>query len=478
MPDLEYIFNPRSIAVVGVSENPLNYTRIAFLEPLREFGYQGEIYPINPKVSEISGLKAYASILDVPGPVDHVICGIRASLTPQLMRECAVKGVKSIHLFTSGFSETGEEEGINLEREITNIAREGGVRIIGPNCMGIYCPSSGISFDSSFPKEGGNVAFLSQSGGNSIELVQLGAVRGIRFSKVISFGNASDLNECDFMEYLAHDPQTEIIIIYIEGTKDGKRLVSALKEAARTKPIIVLKGGLGDAGSKAVVSHTGALAGDNAIWGSLFDQLGIIQVQDLEELVDMVLPFQYLKPPQGRRGGIIGTGGGFGVLATDNCESEGLFVPSLPDEVRKKLREIIPEEVDPGTSVRNPIDLSGSGWNPEIFSQTLRTMTDYEGVDFLFIFTTVAFGLYRGTNVMIDMQIDTLIESKKSIDKPLVIVVRSSGDPEVAPLVSNVQERCLEAGIPVYPSTIRAARAMNKFIWYYEKRRGGFRDTF
>jgi len=478
MPDLEYIFNPKSIAVVGASEGPLNFAKMAFLDPLKEFGYRGEIYPINPKASEVSDLKAYASVLDVPGPVDHVVCGIRASLTPQLMRECAAKGVKSIHFFTSGFSETGEEKGINLEREITDIAREGGVRIIGPNCMGIYCPSSGISFDISFPKESGNVAFLSQSGGNSIELVQLGAVRGIRFSKVISFGNASDLNECDFMEYLAHDPQTEIIVIYIEGTKDGKRLVSALKEAARTKPIIVLKGGLGDAGSKAVVSHTGALAGDNAIWGSLFDQLGIIQVQDLEELVDMVLPFQYLKPPQGRRGGIIGTGGGFGVLATDNCESEGLFVPSLPDEVRKKLREIIPEEVDPGTSVRNPIDLSGSGWNPEIFSQTLRTMTDYEGVDFLFIFTTVAFGLYRGTNVMIDMQIDTLIKSKVHIDKPLVIVVRSSGDPEVAPLVSNVQERCLEAGIPVYPSTIRAARAMNKFIWYYEKRRGGFRDTF
>ncbi|BDC35877.1 MAG: hypothetical protein EF806_04080 [Candidatus Methanoliparum thermophilum] len=469
MQNIEYIFNPRSIAVVGVSES--NFAKLAFLDPLIEFKYKGEIYPINPKVKEISGLKAYASILDVPGPVDHVICCIKASLTPQLMRECVIKGVKSIHLFTSGFSETGEEKGIRLEREIVDIAREGGVRIIGPNCMGIYCPRSGISFDNSFPKEEGDVAFLSQSGGNSVELVQLGSVRDLRFSKVISFGNASDLNECDFIEYLAHDPQTNIILIYLEGTKDGKRLINALKEAAKRKFIIILKGGVSDAGRRAVASHTGALAGDRSIWNAFFDQLGIVQAQDLEELVDMALAFKHLKSPKGKRVGIIGVGGGFGVLATDNCENEGLSVPSLPDKMKKKLREIVPEEVDPGTSVRNPVDLSTSGWNLDIFSRALKTLADYEGIDFLFVYTTVAFGLYRGTNVMVDMLIDTIIEEKKSIDKPLVVVVRSSGDPEVAPFVHDVQERLLKAGIPVYPSTIRAARVMSRFIWSFLKRR-------
>jgi len=166
MPDLEYIFHPGSIAVVGASRDPVRPTNHFYLYPLLEFGYEGKIYPIHPTASEISGLKAYPSIMDVPGPVDHVSCVIRAELTPQLMRECVAKGVKLIQLYTSGFSETGQEDGIRLEKEIAEIARRGNVRVLGPNCMGIYCPGSKIAYQNFFPKESGNVGLLSQSGGN------------------------------------------------------------------------------------------------------------------------------------------------------------------------------------------------------------------------------------------------------------------------------------------------------------------------
>ena len=327
MPDLDYIFHPKSIAVVGASSNPSSFFNHFFLDTLIQFGYEGKIYPINPTISQISGLKAYPSILDVPGPVDYATCGIKASLTPNIMKECAVRGVKVAHFFTSGFSESGEREGIRLERELVKIAHSGNVRVLGPNCMGIYCPGSGISYEPSFSRESGNIGFLSQSGGNSIEGGQIADAKGIRFSKIVSFGNASDLNEADFIEYFADDPQTTIIAGYIEGTKDGKRFARALQKATRIKPVIMIKAGEGKAGTQAVASHTGSLAGNNVVWGSLFDQLGIIQVDDLEELFDLLLVFQHLKPPRGRRAGLIGGGGGRSVLATDSCEREGLDVP-------------------------------------------------------------------------------------------------------------------------------------------------------
>jgi acyl-CoA synthetase (NDP forming) len=440
---------------------------------LIQFGYEGGIYPIHSKANEVSGLKAYPSILDVLGPVDHVICAIRAALTPQLVRECVAKRVRVIHLFTSGFSETGKEERIRLEREIVEIAHQGGVRVIGPNCMGIYCPISGISFDADFPRESGSVGFLSQSGGNSMELVQLGSTRGIRFSKVVSFGNACDLNEADFMEYFAHDPQTKIIVGYLEGTKDGRRFITTLQKAAEAKPVIILKGGVTKGGIKAVASHTGALAGSNAVWGSLLSQLGVMQVYDLEELVNLILLFQHFKPFKGRRVGLIGGGGGGSVLATDDCEREGLTVPSFPSKVKKRLREIIPEEVEPGTSVNNPVDLSGTRLrDPSIFPKSLKIVANYDGVDFILTHVNVALGLYRGTSEMIDKQIGSLIEIKKNVAKPIAAVIRHSGEPKAANYAFSVQKKCLESGIPVFPSFGRAARAISKFIRYCEIKEG------
>lgn len=470
MADLEYIFRPCSIAVVGASPNSSNFATMSFLNPLIQFGYKGKIYPIHPKASEVSGLKAYTSILDVPGPIDYVICAVRASFTPQLMRDCATKGVKTIHLYTSGFSETGEEKGIRLEKEICEIARQAGMRVVGPNCLGIYCPMSGISFSSDFPKESGSIGFLCQSGGNAIEGVELGSARGIRFSKVVSFGNACDINDADFMEYFTRDLQTKIIMSYIEGTKDGRRLISVLQEAVKTKPVIILKGGITVGGTRAVASHTGALAGSNVVWSALFRQLGVMQVYNFEEAIDLLLLFQCLKPFSGRRVGVIGCGGGASVLITDDCEREGLVVPLLPPEIRVRLREIISEEVDPGTTVRNPVDLASSGWDPGIFSRALEALANYNGIDFILTFMDMDVGLFRASREKQDGQIDSLIRTKNIIDKPIVAVMRHSGEPKMVSYAFTLQKRCLDAGIPVFPSFERAAHVVSKFIQYYEKR--------
>jgi acyl-CoA synthetase (NDP forming) len=466
MSDLEFIFHPRSIAVVGASGHG-NITRM-FLGPLIQFGYKGEIYPIHPKASEVLGLKTFPSILDVPGPVDHVTCAIRAALTPQLMRECVAKKVKLVQIFTAGFSESGEEQGTRLEKEIAEIARRGNVRVLGPNCMGIYYPSAGISYEPSFPKESGCVGLLAQSGGNSVNLVMLGVPRGIRFSKVVSFGNACDINEADLMEYFADDPQTKIIIGYIEGTRDGSRFAKALQRATKVKPVIMLKGGVTEAGSKAAASHTGSLAGTNAVWSSLFRQLGVMQVEDMDELIHLVLLFQHLRPLRGRKLGLVGFGGGYSVLITDSCAREGLIVPSFPDEVIRKLREILPAEVDPGTSVRNPVDLSLSGWNPKIFSKTLEAVDEYDGVDF----ALVCIGLHAGAlgtfKQRVIANVDALIKTKKNLRKPVVMVLYDDHVPEVTKFGFDIQEMCRQEDIPVFPSLKQGARAMSQFIRYYE----------
>jgi acyl-CoA synthetase (NDP forming) len=469
VPDLEHIFHPESIAVVGAS--PHNSTTEIFLNPLIQFGYKGKLYPVHPKANEVSGLKAYPSILDVPGPVDHVSCGIKAALTPQLMKECAAKGVKLVQIFTAGFTESGEEPGIRLEKEITEIARRGNVRVLGPNCMGIYCPSSGISFDASFPKESGCVGFLAQSGGNSINVVRPGAVRGIRFSKVVSFGNACDLNESDFMEYFAHDSETRIIIGYIEGTRDGRRFVEALRKAAEVKPVIMFKGGVTEAGTRAAASHTGSLAGTNAVWSSLFRQSGVMQVDDTEELVDLLLPFRHFQPLRGRRVALVGSGGGFSVSITDNCVREGLIVPSFPDGLKRRLREILPRELDPGTSVGNPADLSVTGWDLDIFSKALETIDKHDGIDFTLAYMGLHVGHVRGPwRRIIDKTFDAIIETKKKLNKPVAWIIVEDHHPETRELSFGLQEMCEQVNMPVFPSFSRAARAISKFIQYYERR--------
>ena len=466
MSDLESIFHPKSIAIVGASPNPARVTNRFYLYPLLQFGYEGKIYPIHLTAREIAGLKVYPSIMDVPGPVDHVSCAIRADLTPQLMRQCVAKGVKLIQIYTSGFSETGQEKGIRLENEIAEIARRGNVRVLGPNCMGIYCPGSKIAYIDYFSKEGGNVGLLSQSGGNSMEVVQIGNSRGVYFSKVVSYGNACDINEAELLEYFTHDPQTKIIIGYIEGTRDGRRFINVLREATRAKPVIMLKGGTTEAGTKTAASHTGSLAGSNVIWESFFRQLGVMQVSDLEELIDLTLLFQHFKPVRGRKLGLVGSGGGASVLITDSCEKERLLIPPFPEEIRGRLREIVPEELDPGSIVHNPLDFSTSWPRPGVLPALLETTAKYDGIDFILIY----FGLGPGIEERITKVIDPIIETRRNFSKPIAMVLRYNQAPQEGKLAVDLQRSCAAGGIPVFTSFDRAARAINRFVSYYEQR--------
>ncbi len=357
---LDPIFHPRATAIVGVSSRE-GAGRTSFLGALMEQGYHREhgLYPVNPKLTEVAGLKAYPSLLDCPDPVDHVISQVPAPVVPELVDQAIQKGVRSIHFFTAGFSETGDPERTALEHEVMGKAKAAGIRLIGPNCMGLYVPGVGLAFMGNFPSDPGNVFVLSQSGANAGDIVSGLSARGVRFSKVVSYGNGVDLNAQHFLDYAAADPQSEVVIAYIEGVKDGRAVFEALKRCAAVKPTIILKGGLSAAGARAASSHTGSLAGDMQIFEALCRQAGALRAETMDELHDMVVAVTTgLGKVRGRGVALVGGGGGFAVLSADAIAAAGLDTPWLPEATQEKLREFIPIA---GTSVRNPVDTNMMG---------------------------------------------------------------------------------------------------------------------
>ncbi|MFC2017306.1 acetate--CoA ligase family protein [Chloroflexota bacterium] len=346
LKQLECVFNPRAVAVIGASQDD-SFTHVLMNTKMRD-----NLFLVNPKYKEVLGKKCYTSILDIEGRVDYAIIAVPAFLVLKVLNECIEKGVNAAHIFTAGFSETGLEERIRLENEVKE-AVKGGIRLIGPNCMGIYCPKSGLSFIPDASTEEGPVGVISQSGTFAELFISIGKTRNFKLSKVISYGNAIDLDCPDFLEYLADDPETKIIALYIEGTRDGERLKSTLGKAARKKPVVALKGGVTKDGNRAASSHTGSLAGSPEIWSSLFKQTGVVQVEDFDELVDSVLALTYSPLLSGKGVSIITNSGGFSVMETDLCVKAGLEVPQFEEETMRQLREMVPIA---GTSIANPLD--------------------------------------------------------------------------------------------------------------------------
>jgi len=463
MSDLEFLFHPQSIAIVGTPSDPTDVQGAGvFLDALTSFGYRGNIYPVNPRASEIMGLKTYPDLMSVPKSPDYVICCLPASVTPQLMKDCAARGVKAVSMYTAGFSEESDE-GRKLQQELASIARQGGVRLIGPNCMGIYCPGTGLSYNPGLSKEAGRVGFLCQSGGNSLALAFMADFRSVRFSKVISYGNAADLNEADFLEYLAQDAETEIIAAYVEGVKEGRRFTKTLTQAAKTKPVMILKGGHTEAGAEAAASHTGALRSSKEIWDAFCKQAGAVQAYSLEEMLDIIETFLYLKPPKGRRVGILGWGGGASVTSADDCESAGLSVPAFSSGLRQQLKRFV---FGVGSNATNPVD-SLVLTNPSLLSETIRMIGNSKEVDVLLVHMPLAEARSLYSPGMRKVTIETIVETGKSIDIPIAIAQLHGDTPESSGLFFDLQQRCLEAGFPLYSTTRRAAQAINKFIGYH-----------
>jgi acyl-CoA synthetase (NDP forming) len=440
---------------------------MSFMEVIVEHGFPGNVYPVNHRGGEVLGHKAYTSVRDIPGPVDYAFLQVPAKATIEVIRDCGVKGVKLAAFFTAGFGESEIKGGSELEQELLRVARQGGVRLLGPNCMGFYCPAARLSFAYNLPQESGPVGALCQSGGHSGHLVRAGAQRGIRFSKVISYGNAIDLNEAELLEYFAEDPETKIIIVYIEGVRQGVRFFQALRTATRAKPVIVFKGGRQEAGVQAALSHTGSLAGSAEVWDSLLKQAGAIQAYTIDECVDIALAFRFMVPPRSRRTAVIGGGGGATVQAADECSSAGLILPPLPNEIKDELKKFLPVA---GNIFKNPVDMSGVH-SFQTIAQSIKLVGDWSEVDL--IITHI--GVEIGPDAMMKKNLlepvaDVFIRATKEVGKPAALVAYAFYTAPACLGILKVQQMCCEAGLPFYPSIQRAANAIDKLIRYYHAR--------
>lgn len=455
--EIDEIFRPRSVAVVGVS-NKVNKLGNLLLYSFLDIGFDGKLFPINPKEETIMGFKSYPSVRDIKGSVDLVVVSVHPERIPEIIDDCIAKNVRAVVIFSSGFKEKSEE-GKKKEMELVKKARAGGVRIIGPNCMGLYSPSSKISFFPGMPKEPGVVAFLSQSGSLTNIVGLFSGLRGLRFSKMISLGNASDLDVNDFLEYLGSDSETKLIVCYIEGIDDGHRFLKLAKEISKRKPILIWKVGETEGGARGVRSHTGSLSGSGEIWNAVIKQAGLVKIENFQELVGFISAFQSSYLPRGNRVVVISGPGGPAVSTADACEKAGLKLAVLSEESKRKLAEIIPEF---GTSTSNPVDLSlSSTFDVTMYPKATEICGLDENVDMLVEFIAL----------LNKELIEGLINAQKKVKKPIAII----SSVEYAMLETSVSKlfgvsegmklteglmKMYEAGISVHSSEQEAAKAL------------------
>jgi acyl-CoA synthetase (NDP forming) len=469
------LFSPSSIAIVGASLNPFSGGH-QFTRFLIDHGFKGKLYPVNPTSSEILGLRVYPGLAEIPqSSVDYVISCIPAEGVLSLLEDCGQKNVKLIHLFTARLKETGRDKETKLQGKILEKARKLGIRILGPNCMGIYYPKLGLSFNHELPRESGPVGGFFQSGGGAAEFVRYAALRGVRFSKVISYGNASDIDEVELLDYFASDGETKVITSYIEGVKDGRRFVQALALAAKKKPVIILKGGRGRAGARLALSHTASLAGSINVWKSALKQYGAIMVSNFQELIDQVVAFTFLPPITGKRVIIAGGGGGKSMISADVWEEEGFELPELSAEFRKKLKDKVPELWD---WVRNPIDASLFQGTPVVDINLLEWLSNEEGYDLSVANLTQDDPLSNDIweKVWALNFLPSIVAIKKS-GKPLVCVIEAGGIglEEMKSwkwrAIAETRRQIIDQGLAVFPSPQSAAQAMRRLVDYWAWRK-------
>jgi acetate---CoA ligase (ADP-forming) len=365
---LEMFFDPKSIAIIGASADStkLGY---AVLSNLVSSGFGGDIYPINPTADRILGLQVFKSVLDTPGPIDLVVIMIPSRAVAGVLRECGAKGVKGAVIITAGFREAGPE-GIAREQELLEIAREYGIRIIGPNCLGMidtFVPMN-ISFAAGTPKSG-SIAFMSQSGALCTAILDYALAETIGFSHFVSLGNKADIDEVSLLEAWGEDDRTNVIIAYIEGLRDGAEFIRQARKTAGNMPIIAVKSGRTASGSRAVSSHTGSLAGSDAAYSAGFEQAGVLRANTVEELFDYSTAFAYQPLLKGNRIAIVTNAGGPGVMATDALEGNGLVLASLSPATQ----ELLVSKLPPAASAHNPVDVLGD-------ARSDRYMTALEAV--------------------------------------------------------------------------------------------------
>ncbi|MCX7982450.1 MAG: CoA-binding protein [Syntrophales bacterium] len=463
--DLSKFFFPQSLALMGVSQKSGGLGGRSFLEKYLIAGYKGKIYLIHPQVQEIMGIRTYPKLSSLPQAPDLTMIALPANQIPLALKECAQIGARYIHILSAGFSETGSHEGMMLEKQLKEIAEEHDLLIIGPNCMGPYCPSSHLTAWGAIPGKSGPLGIISQSGGITQRLTEYACSLGVGTSKAVSIGNATCLDVTDFLSYLGEDEATAIIALYLEGTNDGRRLLTLARHISSRKPIVILKGGESHRGAQTVSSHTGQMAGNYEIWKAFFRQTNSIAVTNINEWMDVILALCLLPPARGDGVFIVGGGGGNSIIHTDICVRTGLTVPRPKSATMEKLKQLVPAT---GSIAGNPLDY----WEAYLRADRLCLLLDiaYEDstIHLVIVDRLIPRQAYHSPEVEDYVQEVAHYIKSHPKRKPTVFTIDyDGGDRELLEKGATLRHRFCTAEIPAYPSFERAASALSHFARYH-----------
>jgi len=463
---LHRTLTPRTVAVVGAKGPDFSW-----LENNREF--QGPLYSVQVDEKEIAeikkrGFENYHKLDEVPDDIDLVICAVPRPIVPYIVADSIKKGAAGMAIFSAGFAETGEDEAAQLQDRIVELANESGMPIVGPNCMGVYNRRQGVKFSDGVEQgEGGTVSILGQSGTHTIGASTMAQRVGIKVSRGISFGNAVVVNEADYLEYLRDDPDTEVIGVYLEGVKDGRRFFETLRETTPRKPVVIWKGGQTAAGQRATRSHTASLATPEASWNALMAQTGAIPAHSIDELVDVLQALVHTAAPRGRRLALMAMTGGQSVAISDAFGRQGLEVPELAEQTYATIGEFFNVI---GGSFRNPFDMAntiGIAGDAANLGRIMDALAGDPNIDaMVFEFSAGFFArMWKDQPERLDEMLDTLDGFRRQTGLPLVTVMHGGAiDEDVIP----IRDRVVERGFAVFPSFDRAALALSRVIRYHE----------
>jgi len=441
--DLDAVLNPSSVAVIGASASPDKIGH-KILKNIVDAGFSGAVYPVNPRGGEILGLEAYPSVLDTPGDVDSVVVVVPSRFVPGVMEECVQKGVKGAVIISSGFKDVGPE-GAELEKLVLETAARGGIRVVGPNCQGVSNPVSGFCATWPLISQVGDVAVISQSGSIALEVPSFLVDNHIGYSMSVALGNKSDVDEADLISWLGRDEGTRVIAVYTEGTDEGRKLMKAIRGASADKPVLILKGGKTEAGRKAVLAHTGSLAGSGEVFEAAVSQSGGFCVGSLEELLDAAKAFSMLPVPRGPNLLVVTSSGGAGILSSDASEKAGLTLRTLSRDTVDRLKAVLPDFC----ILRNPLDLTGNALTePKMYRDALEVALERGEADMVL----VVFGDPIPDTVEL---LGEVVE--KAGEKGVPVVVNYLGGADVQKVEVDALQR---NGVPVYQTPERAITAL------------------
>ncbi len=467
------LFAPATVAVIGASTKNSVALPNTFIRRIREFGFKGDIYPIHPSATEIEGVAAYPSLAETPKPIDYAYIAVSAAQIPPML-EAAKGRVRFAHVISSGFAEA--DEGKDLQDQLVAAARAGGMRLVGPNCMGMFSPRGGITFAEVGLQPAGGVGVVSQSGGLGTDIIRRGLARGIQFSGLVTVGNCADVVPSDLLEYYFADAQTKVIGLYIETAKDGRRMFELLRAARAQKPVVILKGGRTQQGLAAAASHTGSLAGDDRVWIALSRQTGCVLVDTLDQFIDTLLLFQSVTPKTHkptRRIALFGNGGGTSVLATDYFARLGLDVSPFEQST---INELAALQLPPGTSITNPVDCPVGTLQQDdgrVAEKILDIIVASGKPDGLVMHLNLSSFAGRAKPEVLDnlMAAALRVQQKYPGQAHFVLVLRSDGEPALEERKRAFRDKARAMGVPVYdemPSVghaLAALQAHERFVY-------------